>query len=140
MLTLNKNLYIKLENTNIAVIVIKKFINEDYLDNVYSYTGIDFNYFTDSDISNILNGTELYAPSDTDLENVIGEIAVAKYIEGYGDNMPTGMYLKIYFYNNVFDTLPNQDDGKLVLVFSKSGSLSHIIKKKSTWFFLISVK
>ena len=112
----------------IQEIVIKKFANEDF-DSIYEfiheYTGIDFNYFTDAEDYNNLNGAWLYAPDDTDLENTIGKIVISKYVEGYGDGdiTPTSTYLKIIFYgDDVFDTLPDQDNGKLVSVVPQSGS------------------
>jgi hypothetical protein len=106
----------------IQEIVIKTFA-DDYFDNVYEYTGIDFNYFTDTELNNNLNGACIYNHDDTDLENVIGEIIISKYVEGYGDYMPTSTYLKINFYNsNSFDNLQDQDNGKLALVLPRSGS------------------
>lgn len=105
-------------------IVIKEFVDTNYLNNVYEYTGVDFNYFTNyNDI--LLNGGEIYDPQDTNLVDAVAEIVASKYIEGYGDDMPTGMYLKIRFYNNyTFDVFPEPEggDGKLALVLLRSGS------------------
>ena len=103
-------------------IVIKEFVDDNYLNNVYEYTGIDFNYFTDYN-DTILNGAEIYNPIDTNLEAPIAEIVASKYIEGYGDTMPSGTYLKIDFYNsNTFDSLTDLDGGKSALVVLRSGS------------------
>lgn len=113
-----------MESTITQEIVIKEFVNANYLNNVYEYTGVDFNYFTDfNDI--LLNGGEIYDPQDTNLVDAVAEIVASKYIEGYGDDMPTGMYLKIRFYNNyTFDVFPEPEggDGKLALVLLRSGS------------------
>lgn len=113
-----------MDSTITQEIVIKEFVDNNYLNNVYEYTGVDFNYFTNfNDI--LLNGGEIYDTRDTNLVDAVAEIVAAKYIEGYGDDMPTGMYLKIRFYNNyTFDAFPEPegDDGKLALVLLRSGS------------------
>lgn len=103
-------------------IVIKEFEDDDYLDNVCNYTGIGFNYFTEHN-NILLNGAEIYDSRDTDLEQCIGKILESKYVEGYGDTMPSATYLKIDFYtSNAFGSLTDLDGGKSALILKISGS------------------